>query len=137
MWVKIIKNYPGVKKPLKGMEGYSYQQNQRLDISDEIAKKLISNHYAEKSCPPWEDHIDKKAAELNKLKAAVAGIENQLRDNRAELKKMQAVADDIPRIKRIIEALEQNHDNAEKQLKDFAAKNNIDLKEKADGKEKS
>ncbi len=133
-WVKIVKNYPGVRKPIKGMEGYSYQQHQRLNIPESVAKKLISNHYAVESCPPWEDNVDKKAAELKKFKDAVVNISNEITSNGLALDKAKAVAETIPQYEKTIEALQTKFKAAQKARDDFAAKNNLVLEKKTDGK---
>lgn len=126
MWIKMKKNYPGGGKPIKGLERHSFLADSEYDVRpDETAKLLIKNKFAVPTVAPWEKNVDKDAVEREKLKNAVGKIENQIRDNRVELKKAEEVADSIPRLKRVIESLEQNLKSAAKQLETFAAKNNI------------
>lgn len=123
-----------MKKTYIGPLG-QFPKGRKQDVPDETAEKLIKNKKAVKCLPPWEQKTNLAMVEFEQLKKNVEKIDNEIAGNILSMNKAKEAADSIPRYGRIVETLQGNLVKAHKALFDFAAKNNIPLEKKADGKQ--
>jgi len=73
-----------------------FLKGNKYDLPADIVKKLPKNSY-EQTCAPWDEHIDKKAAEKNK----------QLEDAHAAIKKTESITAEIDGLNNSIKAGQQ------------------------------
>jgi tRNA(Ile)-lysidine synthase TilS/MesJ len=133
MWLKMKKNYPGIGKPIKGLEGISVQEGREYDLPDTVAKLLIKTGFAEKTVAPWAKKLNPLAPKIQAYKTDFAKLEEALTKKRAALKHAQEIAATIPNCQEDIKELEEQRNNLQIEIVDFANKNKIPFVEIADG----
>jgi len=121
MWVKFKKSYVG---PLG-----QFSIGSRQDLPDATAKHFIAEKFAVGTCAPWDDHKDKKQAKKLAAKEAllaqeanlgklITGLEKELEAAEAAVKKIPAIKEFLPKLKKRYDAVLEQLESFTKGKKD-------------------
>ena len=124
MWLKFAKNYSG--------EFGLFTKDARQDIiNKKMCDHFLKSDFAVKTCPPWEDNLDKNQRAVTQAKSKVARLTAKLAEAKKVVKKTQEIIQTLPEMSRQIKATEDELKDAKNQLSqlDKTVKN-----EKADKK---
>jgi len=131
MWLKFTKNY-------SGKLGF-FTKDTRLDLLDKTAVEyFLKFGFAQKTCPPWEDGINRNQFQFEQLRSAVTSKSQKLSAAKSALSQVQSMVQTLPALSKKVKSLEDELKAANQKLRKFAADNGIPLpkesNEKADKK---
>ena len=133
MWIKILKNYPGKDKQIRGLEGISVQEGREFDLPDNIAKLLCKTRYAEKTLAPWAKKLNPLQPQIDAYRKDMAKLKQEILKKQAALKHAEEIAATIKTCEQEIEELFHRRAGLLTEIENFANKNEIPLKDIANG----
>jgi len=86
MWIRMLDTYSG--------SAGLFLKNTRYEVPDDLLKLLPKGSY-EKTCPPWDDHVDKQAVELTAAQNAANDLQARAELLAANAEKLKQKADSL------------------------------------------
>lgn len=127
MWLKFTETYIG---PLG-----SFTKGMRFDIINKDAVDyFLDKKIATKTCPPWEDNVDKKQVRFRQMTTEVSQLTEKLIKAKVVFVQTQKTVQTLPELKKKVDLLKGELEKAKTEMRKFAADNKIKIPKELDGK---